>query len=78
MTTMDRIKIEVLADGTIKSTTDAVSPENHQNAETFMKTLGQLTGGEMHREGRGDVAEHHHHHEHGVTHSHGGGEPHSH
>jgi hypothetical protein len=75
---MDNIKIEILADGTIKSTTDAVSPENHTNAEAFMKLLASLTGGESHRQARGDVPVHQHHHGAGVTHSHGGGQPHSH
>jgi hypothetical protein len=75
---MDRMKIQILDDGTIKSTTDEVSPENHSNAEAFLKLIASLTGGESHRVARGDAAVHHHHHHGGVTHSHGGGQPHSH
>lgn len=75
---MDAMKGKILEDGTIKTTTDEVSPENHQSAEAFFKYLASLTGGETVRERRGD-AHHHHHHSHGgVEHSHDGGEPHSH
>lgn len=66
----DRMDIEILPDGTIKSTTDEVSPENHQNAEAFLKDISTKTGGTMHREQRGDVARTHHHHDTGITHSH--------
>lgn len=63
---------KILADGTIKVTTDEVAPEHHVGAEAFFKLLTQLTGGESHREARGDS--HHHQHEHthenSVTHSH--------
>jgi hypothetical protein len=69
---MDNIKIEILADGTIKSTTDAVSPENHSNAEAFLKLLSQLTGGPATRQARGDLPTHHHHHVAGQEHTHGG------
>lgn len=75
---MDVIKGNVLGDGTIKTVTDTVSPENHQNAEAFMKYLAQLTGGEVHTEARGTHSHTQHSHGTGVMHSHGGGEPHSH
>ncbi len=68
---MDRIRIEVLKDGTIKSTTDAVSPENHQGAEAFLKMLASLTGGESKRAMRGDAPTHSHTHAAGQEHSHG-------
>jgi len=74
---MDQVKIEILADGTIKSTTDAVSPENHANAEAFLKMLAQLTGGESKRAARGDAPVHTHTHVAGQEHTHGG-ETHSH
>lgn len=61
---MDRFKIEVLADGTIKSTSDEVSPENHQAAEAFLKMLAGLTGGTSSRRARGDAPTR-------STHSHG-------
>lgn len=67
---MDKMQIKVLADGTVKITTDEVSPENHVNAEAALKLIGSTLGGPMKREARGDVA-HHHTHSHGdVTHSH--------
>jgi hypothetical protein len=69
---VDNIRVEILADGTIKSTTDAVSPENHSNAEAFMKLLAQLTGGPATRIARGDVAHSHHTHVAGHEHTHGG------
>lgn len=68
----DAIKGKILADGTIKFTTDEVSPENHVNAEGILKFVGQQLGGKTTREARGDVSHHHAHtHSHGgVTHSH--------
>jgi len=69
---MDRIKIQILDDGTIKSTTDAVSPENHENAEAFLTRLAKETGSEIHRVNRGDAHVHHHHgHTHSHSHEHG-------
>lgn len=69
---MDSFSIEILADGTIKSTCGDVSAENHQNAEAFFKMLAGLTGGATHRDRRGDLAERHHHQHGEHTHSHGG------
>ena len=67
----DKMTIEILRDGTIKTTTDVVSPANHDNAEGFLRAMAQLAGGETTREARGEHAhEHHHHHEDGTTHSH--------
>ena len=65
-TNFDSLGIEVLEDGTIKTTTDAVSGANHSNAEQFLAFIATLTGGETSRTKRGDVAHHHHH-----DHSHG-------
>ena len=64
----DTIHIEILPDGTIKTTTDAVSGANHANAESFMKELARLTDGKMTRDKRKPA--HHHGHTHGHTHSH--------
>lgn len=66
----DEITGEILADGTIKSTTGVVSGENHQNAEAFMKMLAGLTGGAVKRDRRGDVEQHRHAHHHGHSHEH--------
>lgn len=67
---MDRMKIEILADGTVKSTSDEVSPENHQAAEAFLKMLAGLTGGSSTRRARGDAPtwSTHSHGEHTHTH----------
>jgi hypothetical protein len=50
----DRIRITVLADGTIKSVTESISMENHQSAEGFFDTMARLTGGKTTMEPRGD------------------------
>lgn len=60
----DTIQIEILEDGTIKSTTDPISGANHAGAEGFLKFMGTLAGGETKRERK---AGHHHH---GHTHTH--------
>jgi hypothetical protein len=69
---IDRMKIEVLLDGTIKTTTDAVSKANHDNAEQFLRSTAKLAGGETTRTRRTDInpARHVHDHEHGHEHSH--------
>lgn len=41
----DVIEIEILEDGTIKTITDKVSMANHQNAESFLRTMSTLAGG---------------------------------
>lgn len=67
----DKMTIEILPDGTIKTTTDEVSAPNHDNAESFLRGIAQLAGGECTREARGEhVHDHHHHHEDGHSHSH--------
>ena len=43
---VDEIQIEVLEDGTIKSTTDPISGANHANAEQFLRYVAQLGGGD--------------------------------
>lgn len=62
----DTLTIEILPDGTIKTTTDAVSGANHSNAEQFLKFMGTLAGGTTTRTKRGDVqtTTHHHHEDH--------------
>lgn len=65
----DELVIEVLADGTIKTTTNPISAANHQTAEGFLKAMAELAGGETKREKRTDRP-HTHTHSHGHTHSH--------
>ena len=57
---IDRFTIEILEDGTIKTTTDTVSAANHDNAEQFLRAMATLAGGETKRERRTDVKPHHH------------------
>jgi hypothetical protein len=57
---IDRFTIEILEDGTIKTTTDAVSAANHDNAEQFLRAMAHLAGGQTERERRTDVKLHHH------------------
>ncbi len=64
----DVIQVEVLPDGTIKTTTDPISPANHQSAEAFLAGVTALTGGAVERKRRGA----HHHHTHTHTHEHQG------
>ncbi len=59
----DTMRIEILEDGTIKTTTDPISAPNHQSAEGFMRDLAQLAGGETTRKAR-------HGHTHAHTHTH--------
>jgi len=65
---MDRIPIEVLEDGTISITTDAISGQNHQSADEFLKDLAKVAGGTVQIKDRPQKASHHHHnhgHQHG-------------
>lgn len=41
----DTMQIEILPDGTIKTTTDRVSQPNHQSADAFLREVGRLAGG---------------------------------
>lgn len=41
----DTIDVNVLSDGTIKSSTDKISMPNHSNAENFFASMQRLAGG---------------------------------
>jgi hypothetical protein len=71
----DNIEIEILADGTIKTSTDAVSMPNHANAEAFLREMGRLAGGAIERKRKQGFA---HTHAHGHSHSHEHGHEHHH
>ena len=63
---MDVIEVEILEDGTIKSSTTLVSMADHSAADKFFAFLKGLCGGEQKRK-----AKEGHVHTHGtVTHSH--------
>ena len=66
----DKMKIEILLDGTIKTTTDAVSKASHDNAEQFLRATAKLAGGETTRTRRTDINPARHVHEHGHEHDH--------
>ena len=62
---IDQLKIEILEDGTIKTTSDEVSAANHDTAEQFLRAMARLAGGETVREDRKDInGQHHHVHDH--------------
>jgi hypothetical protein len=69
-TRLDALTIEVLADGTIRTSSDAVSGANHATAEAFLRELGRLTGGEASRIRRKEGHTHAHGHAHDHEHDH--------
>lgn len=78
----DKLTIEILQDGTIKTTADGVSAANHDNAENFLRNVSTLAGGTVTRKMRTDLPanvlkralEEHtrdgHTHSNGITHKH--------
>jgi hypothetical protein len=63
----DTITVEILPDGTIKTTTDPISPANHQSAEAMLNGFTVLAGGPATRKARHG---HTHAHSHEHTHDH--------
>jgi hypothetical protein len=53
--TADKLTLEILPDGTIKSTADGVSAANHDNAESFLRNVATLAGGKVTRTLRTDL-----------------------
>jgi hypothetical protein len=51
----DKLTLEILPDGTIKSTADGVSAANHDNAENFLRNVATLAGGKVTRTLRTDL-----------------------
>lgn len=52
---MDILHIEILEDGTIKTTTDAVSAANHSTAEAFLRTVATTAGGKTTQTRRANI-----------------------
>lgn len=52
---VDKMTIEILADGTIKTSTDAISGASHDNAESFLRNMAKLAGGTVKRMMRTDI-----------------------
>lgn len=68
---IDKLVIEILEDGTIKTTSDEVGAANHDNAEQFLHAMAKLAGGETTRRRRADAKPHHaHQHAEGYVHHH--------
>ena len=69
----DEIRIEALADGTIRIDTDRISGPNHTNAEGFIRAIFTLAGGKGRRTLKTGASLHHalqaHCHD-GHTHAH--------
>lgn len=59
----DRMRVQILKDGTFKTTTDEISAANHSSAEAFLKGIEDLAGGESTRERQGEAHDHEHTHE---------------
>ena len=70
---MDDFQIEILADGTIKSTSGKFGSTNHASAEAFLSMVARLTGGTTDRRAHGAHATHTHSHHGGHEHTHEGG-----
>ena len=67
----DVLNIEILPDGTIKLTTDAVSGANHKSADELLAFVAKLAGGERTVSKRKEAHGHAHEHGHAYTHGHG-------
>ena len=65
----DKIEIEILEDGTIKITTDNISPANHLSADQFLREIERLAGGSVTKQKNRRAGQHVHRHA-GVEHSH--------
>lgn len=63
----DKIRVEILEDGTIRVETDRVSMPNHASAEEFLRLMAELAnGGHQDRISKGHThnQSHNHVHEH--------------
>jgi hypothetical protein len=64
----DEITIEILPDGTIKTSTDKISMANHSNAEGFLREMARQAGGTVKRTAK--LSQLHTHTHGGITHTH--------
>ncbi len=61
----DVMKVEILEDGTVSVTTDAVSGTNHVSADELLEALSKELGGKRTTKARKKTAHtHRHHHKH--------------
>jgi hypothetical protein len=70
MSRIDEIKIEIMPDGLVKITTDAVSEANHASADQAIRFLQNLLGGEATVQRNPNKRTHTHHHNHAHVHEH--------
>jgi hypothetical protein len=71
MEAINQIRMKILPDGTISTSTDAFSEEVHQQADELIKETITLLGGEVKVIERKNPDHHHHvHHHGGQSHSH--------
>lgn len=71
MEALNQIRMKILSDGTISTSTDAFSEEVHQQADELINETITLLGGEVKVIERKSPDHHHHTHTHGGhTHSH--------
>ena len=61
---MDRMKINILPDGSIKITTDEISMPNHTNAEALITQIIETAGGDATRVSNTEIHTHSHEHNH--------------
>lgn len=66
---VDKIKVTVLPDGSLRMETDKVSMANHGNAEMLFRELAKGMGGNVTKVSKGHN-HHGHSHEHGQEHNH--------
>ena len=65
---MDKIKVTILSDGTLKIETDRVSGPNHANAEALLREIIIGMGGNVDQKRK--TIGHHHHEEGQKSHDH--------
>lgn len=58
----DKIEIEVLADGSIKISTDRISPANHASASNLVREIQKMAGGPTKTQRKPGVPAHSHQH----------------
>lgn len=60
----DEMMFEILEDGTIRTTTNAVSAANHSSADEILKLVAKLAGGDVEIKKRPRAHTHTHEHKH--------------
>jgi hypothetical protein len=66
----DSMTVEVLADGSLKVSTDPVSAANHMGAENMLREMFKSLGGDVVTKHRHGKKMHEHTHSQGQTHKH--------